>query len=134
MCYTAIMPGGRPLKYKTLEDMQPLIDKYFLDTPVTQQTITGLALALDTDRTTLINYENRDEFFDAIKRAKTQVEYAYELSLRTRGSAGDIFGLKNFGWRDKTEQDISVKELPIPLLGGLDVRQDDSTTEATETQ
>lgn len=100
-------PGGRPLKYKALEDMQPLIDGYFKITPPTQQTITGLALALDTDRTTLINYENRDEFFDAIKRAKTRIENAYELSLRVNGRAGDIFGLKNFGWSDKSEVEQS---------------------------
>lgn len=117
--------GGRPLKYKTLKDMQPLIDTYFDETPVTQQTITGLAMALDTDRTTLINYEKRDQFFDAIKRAKTRIENAYELSLRVRGGAGDIFGLKNFGWTDKTEVENSgetkvivetrqVKRLSVP--------------------
>lgn len=102
--------GGRPLKYKTLADMQPLIDKFFEDTPSKQQTITGLAVALDTDRVTLINYENRDEFFNAIKSAKTRIEYAYELTLRERGGAGDIFGLKNFGWRDKVEQENSGEQ------------------------
>jgi hypothetical protein len=101
-------PGGRPLKFQSVEVMQKLIDEYFIVTPISQQTITGLALALDTDRTTLINYEKRDEFFDTVKRAKTKIEHAYELSLRVRGSAGDIFGLKNFGWSDKTETDITT--------------------------
>lgn len=105
--------GGRPLKYKNLEEIQPLIDAYFINTPVTQQTITGLALALDTDRVTLINYGKRDEFFNAIKTAKTKVENAYELSLRVRGSAGDIFGLKNFGWTDKTEVENSGEQRVI---------------------
>lgn len=105
--------GGRPLKYKSVEEIQPLIDAYFINTPVTQQTITGLALALDTDRATLINYAKRDEFFNAIRRAKTKVENAYELSLRVRGSAGDIFGLKNFGWTDKTEVENSGEQRVI---------------------
>lgn len=121
------MPAGRPLKFESLEDLQAKIDDYFDRTPVNQQTITGLALALDTSRETLCNYQSREEFFDAVKKAKDRVEYSYELSLRTRGSAGDIFGLKNFGWRDKTEQDLRV-EFPTPILGGLakDVRTDDS--------
>lgn len=87
--------------------MQPLIDEYFRTTAPRYQTITGLAIALDTDRVTLVNYENRDEFLTAVKRAKTRVEHAYEMTLRERGSAGDIFGLKNFGWTDKHETDIT---------------------------
>lgn len=124
---------GRPLKFKSAEEIEKVADEYFLATPINQWTITGLALALDTDRVTLINYENRDDFFNTIKKLKTKIENSYELTLRTRGSAGDIFGLKNFGWRDKTEQDISVKELPKPILGGQSVHQDDSSTEAAET-
>jgi hypothetical protein len=27
------------------------------------------------------------------------------LALRKKGGSGEIFGLKNFGWRDKTEVD-----------------------------
>lgn len=101
--------AGRPLKFTTVEDMQAQIDAYFLATPPTQLTITGLALALDTSRETLINYEERTEYFDTVKRAKDRIENAYELSLRTRGSAGDIFGLKNFGWKDKIETDVTTK-------------------------
>lgn len=125
--------GGRPLKYKSLADMQPLIDDYFATTPPRTQTITGLALALDTDRTTIINYENRDEFFDAIKRAKNRVEHAYELSLRERGGAGDIFGLKNFGWKDRVEQDLTTngKDLPTPILGNMNVLSDNSNSQDT---
>ena len=53
--------GWRPLKWKTVEEIQPLIDAYFRDTPKKEWTITGLALALDTSRTTLIDYCNRAE-------------------------------------------------------------------------
>jgi hypothetical protein len=96
---------GRPLKYETPEKIQEIADKYFEETPIEQWTITGLAIALDTNRQTLMNYEAKDEFFDTIKRLKTKVEHSYELALRKKGGSGEIFGLKNFGWRDKTEVD-----------------------------
>ena len=48
---------GRPLKYETPEELQRLIDEYFEQTPVEKQTITGLAIHLDTDRITLCQYE-----------------------------------------------------------------------------
>lgn len=101
------MPAGRPLKFKTVKQMQKQIDAYFDGEIVGEYTITGLALALDTSRTTLMQYEGRDEFIDAIKRAKTRVENDYELALRKNGRAGDIFGLKNFGWKDKLDVDNS---------------------------
>lgn len=100
---------GRPLKFTSPDILQNKIEEYFAkcDAEGTPYLITGLALHLDTSRETLINYENRDDFFDTVKRAKLRVEADYELSLRKRGSAGDIFGLKNFGWTDKTETEIT---------------------------
>jgi hypothetical protein len=109
---------GRPLKFKTVEEMQEKIDAYFAVTPIRQLTITGLALALDTDRVTLIDYEKRDEYSNAVKTAKTRIENAYELTLRERGSSGDIFGLKNFGWTDKTETDYTSNGKEI---GGITI-------------
>lgn len=103
-------PGGRPLKFKSVKEMQKLIDEYFSHTIPAHQTITGLAIALDTDRHTLINYENKDEFFHTLKSARTKIEHAYELSLRANGRAGDIFGLKNFGWSDKSEVENSGEQ------------------------
>ena len=102
------MAGGRPLKFSSVEEMEKLIEDYFKKTKEEELTITGLALALDTDRKTLINYENRDEFFYTIKKAKTKIENAYEKSLRKNGRTGDIFALKNFGWTDKQEIDSSI--------------------------
>ena len=99
------MPGGRPLKYQTVGELQVLIDTYFnrcqaANTPLT---ITGLGLAVGLSRQQLIEYRNRDEFHDALKEARQKIEVDYEISLRTNGRAGDIFGLKNFGWSDKKE-------------------------------
>lgn len=105
------MAGGRPLKFPDVETLQAKIDAYFdsctADADGEPITITGLALALDTDRQTLINYQERPEFFDAIKKAKSRVENAYEKRLIKRGAGGDIFALKNFDWSDKTETAIT---------------------------
>ena len=101
--------GGRPPKYKHVEDMQALIDKYFNDCDETETpyTITGLAMALDMTREKVIKYGQKDEFRDAIKKAKQKVENSYELRLIKSGRAGDIFALKNFGWSDRQETSIT---------------------------
>lgn len=98
---------GRPLKFATPELAQSKIDDYFneCDKKGIPYTITGLAMALDTDRLTLIKYEEKPDFIDAIKRAKTKIENAYELRLIEKGRSGDIFALKNFGWTDRQEID-----------------------------
>ena len=98
---------GRPLKFATAEAMQEKIDAYFQTAVVGEYTITGLALALDTTRLTLIQYEHRDEFLNTIKKAKTRIENDYEIALRRNGRAGEIFGLKNFGWDDKSQVETS---------------------------
>jgi hypothetical protein len=66
-------------------------------------TITGLALALGTNRMTLLDYDKRtDELGAIVREAKALVEYYYEKGT----SEGDIhpavgiFALKNFNWTD----------------------------------
>ncbi len=107
---------GRPLKWESPDIMQVEIDKYFEETPQSRWTITGLAMALDTDRQTLINYSEREEFFDTINKAKLMVENAYEIDLREKGHAGNIFALKNFGWKDKTEVDATINQGKLTSL------------------
>lgn len=98
---------GRPLKYNSVEELQVLIDEYFSNCDSTGKpyTITGLALALDMTRQGLINYEEREEFLDTIKKAKLKVEgYAEEQLYKGGNTAGVIFSLKNnYGWVDKQE-------------------------------
>jgi len=113
------MPAGRPKKWENKEELQEQIEQYFKScteskTPVT---ITGLALALDTTRETLMDYQNDDEFSDTIKRAKLRIENAYELRLILNGRSGDIFALKNFGWKDKQEieADVGITEIRVEL-------------------
>jgi len=146
------MPAGRPLKFKTVKELQKKINAYFNECDRDEDTrvwmhdeyieyedkeicknckskiidkyglptngcilmsgelklkerysITGLALALDTSRQTLVEYEEKDEFIDTIKKAKLMVENQYEQALQRQGRSGDIFALKNFDWKDKTE-------------------------------
>src|SRR5690606_33171622 len=70
-------------------------------------TISGLAVFLETDRKTLLNYEEREEFFHTIKSAKARIEYFTEKQLynsSAKNMTGIIFNLKNnYGWQDKQE-------------------------------
>jgi hypothetical protein len=116
---------GRPLKFKTVGEMQEKIDAYFkeCDEKDKPYTITGLALALDTTRDLLLDYQyNRDEFSDTIKRAKLKCENYAEMHLfkGKNGVVGAIFNLKNnySRWVDKQEvvqkdekSDITPEEL-----------------------
>lgn len=101
--------AGRPLLFTTVKDLRDKIEAYFTDTKKEEWTITGLALALDTSRETLCNYEDKTEYFDTIKKAKLMVEHSYEVDLKKSGRSGTIFALKNFDWKDKTETDITSK-------------------------
>lgn len=109
---------GRPLKYESAEEMQKAIEKYFVDCDEKEKpyTVSGLAVALDTNRQTLINYEEKDEFFDTIKKAKAKIEAYNEEMLYNKNipTTGVIFNLKNnYGWQDKQDisADLSVKRL-----------------------
>jgi hypothetical protein len=110
---------GRPLKFKNPKELQKAIDAYFARCSRENEplTITGLALALDTTRETLMDYENRDEFSDTIKKAKLRIEQAYEFRNIKRGNAGDIFALKQIGWKDKTEITGAVAHAHFDVLG-----------------
>lgn len=99
--------GGRPLKYKEVDEMKKRIDEYFnkCDKDNEPYTITGLGMALDMSRQDLINYSKKEKFFDTIKKAKMKVENYLEKRLINDNSAtGIIFNLKNnYGWKDKQE-------------------------------
>lgn len=111
---------GRPLKFKTEEDLSKQIDNYFEVTSKDEWTITGLALALDTSRKVLCEYSEKDEYSNTIKRAKLLVENGYEIDLKKHGRTGTIFALKNFDWKDKTETDLtSGGETFKQIYGGI---------------
>lgn len=108
--------GGRPRKFKNVDDLQALIDAYFADCDENKipYTITGLALSMGTWRIVLLDYEagKYDEpgqkFSNTIKLAKAKVEnYAEQKLFGGCAAAGPIFALKNFGWKDTTQVDIA---------------------------
>lgn len=110
---------GRPLKFKTVKELEGAIEKYFAkDMPTRRKveglttvqvpcpTIAGLALYLGfVDRHSMYDYEKRPEFSHAIKSARAAIERHYEELLQGGLGAGAIFALKNFGWKDRTEVD-----------------------------
>lgn len=104
--------GGRPLKYRTVEEMQIIIDEYFerQDREQRPYTVTGLAHALKIDREQLLEYVNRDMFSDSLKDARMRIQiYAEESLWACRNPAGPIFNLKNnYGWRDTQDVNVNV--------------------------
>ena len=131
-------PIGRPLKYKTAEEMQEKIDKYFkscykpvvvfnkdkckcetvrdddgniIEEQYRPFTVTGLADALDMSRQSLLNYSKEEEFFDTIMRAKRKCElYAEERLYDKDGNRGAMFSLSNnfAEWKNKQDIDANV--------------------------
>jgi len=104
---------GRPKKYKTNEELQAIIEEYLNSTDFNIWTITGLGISIGLDRHQLINYGKEQEFYHTIKNAKALIHNSYEVSLRSKGDSGSIFGLKNFGWRDKQEIEIAKKDTTV---------------------
>ena len=139
---------ARPLKFKTAKELQAKIDEYFAKcdahtkTVYNQKTgeldviphpkpytVEGLAAALEVDRHTLNNYEDRDEFFTTIKKAKLKIL----SNLQERALMGDnvasitIFNLKNnYGYTDKQEIEHSTGE-------DLDIKINILSTQPLET-
>ena len=108
--------GGRPVKYSSVDEVQGIIDEYFEtdayvgegDLRMYAPTMSGLAYALDLSRQGLLDYANKEEFYDTIKKARQRVEIALEQRLAGQAPAGTIFNLKNnFGWKDKQELEHS---------------------------
>lgn len=120
--------GGRPPKYTKAEIMQYKINQYFescyiiktnkngdivrdekgriIKIQIKPFTISGLADALDMTRQSLLNYSNKDEFFDTIMRAKRKCEvYAEERLFDKDGCNGAKFSLANnfANWKEKQE-------------------------------
>ncbi len=111
--------GGQPPKFNSVEELQAKIDRYYSECEAKElpYTITGLCLALDITRQTLLNYQNKDEYFDTIKKAKLKCEnYAEQQLFTGKNVAGVIFNMKNnYGWVDKIENKITGDE-DAPLV------------------
>lgn len=135
---------GAPRRYRSVKALQEAIDKYFAGAegkPLLDDkgnvmtdkngnpvfvgkypiTVTGLALALGfNSRQTLLNYQERPEFMDTIKRAKCACEAYAEARLYDRdGARGAQFSLeKNFKWGNEAEKDDS-SDLTVSFEGDM---------------
>ena len=125
--------GGRPFKFTDPDKLDMQIEDFFERCYENKKipTITGLAVHLDTDRHTLLNYENSldDPSYDkldydvkvrlitSLKRAKQRVESEYEQAFFSKNSAvGAIFTLKNnYKWVDKQEVEQTNKTIEVTL-------------------
>jgi hypothetical protein len=114
--------GGRPPKYKSAKELEAQINAYFDHIqgekrgrkwirPAEAPTVTGLALFLGfASRQSLLDYKEKQEFTDIIKRAVTVIEHGYELKLSGTTATGAIFALKNMGWQDKYYGELTGKD------------------------
>ena len=118
---------GKPRRWKNANELQRDIDKYFNECFETDDktgqryqvrpfTVSGLAVALGTNRQTLIRYETEfeEEYRNTIKLAKAKIEqYAEEQLYKLRNPNGAIFALKNNwrGWEEtQTNKLVGDKE------------------------
>jgi hypothetical protein len=134
--------GEKNLKFPTVEGLQEKIDAFFdscfdidEDTGKSVQvepfTITGLALALDTTRETLMDVENSrwgytKEHSDKIVRAKLKCHnYAERQLFTAKSPQGSIFALKQYGWKDvSTIEQTGPNGGPL-LIQAVNVMSDD---------
>ena len=105
------MTQGRRLSISTPEEFEEKSSDFFEyclehDKPATSS---GLAYALGfSSRQSLYDYKKRDGFKEVVERAILFIESGYEMQMAMgRGDGGIVFALKNFGWTDKTQQEIS---------------------------
>ena len=79
-------------------------------------TITGISLFLGfADKSSFYEYKTKDEFSYLIKRATTQIENYHENKVAEGDKCvGNIFVLKNMGWKDKQEIEMGG-EVNIPI-------------------
>ena len=99
----------KPRKWKSPDELSTIINDYLDRTPFEEITVTGLCLEIWASKQLLLDYEEREWFKEIISEAKMIIENSYELSLRKNGRTGDIFALKNFWWKDKTEQETKTE-------------------------
>lgn len=102
---------GRPRVYESADEMQKVIEAYFQK--MTDEkglvTVSGLAYELGFEsRQSMYDYKENEEFSYIVKRALLFVEMCYEMRVNGNNATGPIFVLKNMGWKDKTEQDLTV--------------------------
>lgn len=104
---------GKKAFYNSPEELETKITEYFTQTYKRGKftpTVSGMTFYLGFEsRSSLADYCKRDEAYSyIIHKAKKFIENCYEGQLYTQSSSGAVFALKNMGWKDKTETDITT--------------------------
>lgn len=119
---TAKHPGGQPRYFKSPEQMQKAIDRYFAKNKRNPR-IMGLVLALGfKGRESLFDYEDYSkEFFDIITRARNRIADAYERDLRNKSmTRGCQFALEcGLKWLRQTSMKHDVGETLADVMAKL---------------
>jgi hypothetical protein len=104
--------AGQPRKWESPEKLDADIKEYFEYCRVNKRplTIAGMAAYLGCDRQTIYNYSYKDEYFDVIKKARNKIIAYIEEELMIKGTAGQIFVAKQYGYKD-TQEIITHEEL-----------------------
>ncbi|MBS0200299.1 MAG: DNA-packaging protein [Proteobacteria bacterium] len=114
---------GRPPKYTNPEDFAAKANAYFAECKIADPpevpTVNGLCLALDMTRDTLLEYGDKPDFSDTVKKVRMRLEAAWEQRLAGNNVAGSIFWLKNQGWSDRHEV---VQTGVTVILDGTDAK------------
>ena len=102
---------GRPRVFTTPEEMGLAVDRYLnmCTAHNIPPTYTGMVLSLGLNsKTQFRGFRKYEGYEDEVDRAELLIEHEYEKRLNTSSSAtAPIFALKQFGWRDKTEHELT---------------------------
>lgn len=132
------MKEGRPLKYSDPEKLQKDINAYFAKCDARTKTIIGkdgqpfevafpipytiegLAVALDVNRQTILNYEKNEQFFGIISRAKERIQ-ANKVEGGLDGSYNPKMAtfmlINNYKYSEQQKQDTQEHKVIIEFEG-----------------
>ena len=104
-------PGGRPPKFNSPEELEKKWLEY-VEYEKEYFSFSGFAVFCDTHRGYFSELEqDKPEYSCTIKRIRDEIAlFTIKHGQKTeKNQALNIFLLKNYGYTDKTEQDITVK-------------------------
>jgi hypothetical protein len=116
--------AGQPPLFESEDKLESEIQAYF-DLQCENEeplTISGLAFYLGfISRQSIYDYKENPKFSYILKKATLFIEHQYESNLSGTTPTGSIFALKNMGWKDKTETELSG-ELSVKEITGMEIK------------
>lgn len=127
---------SRKLKFKSAAELKARAELYFEECRQNDEPylITGLALALETTRKTLLDYNEKDEFKPVIKWIRLKCENWAEKNLFSgKNPAGTIFNMKNnYGWTNQDKLDVTTGGEKINGFNYITPRKDEADHQAND--